>query len=37
VTDGVRNGLCTFLAPKLFSKEPNSPEKATEKGTQRNR
>jgi len=37
VTDGVRNGLFTFLVPKLFSKEPSTPEKAAEKGTQRNR
>jgi DNA-binding beta-propeller fold protein YncE len=28
VTDGVRNGLFTFLAPKLFSKDANRPQKS---------
>ncbi|HWZ26706.1 MAG TPA: hypothetical protein VN037_15615 [Verrucomicrobiae bacterium] len=37
VTDGVRNGLFTFLAPKLFSKETSTPGKAAENGTQGNR
>ena len=30
VTDGVRNGLFTFLAPKFFSKQRNSAEKTAE-------
>ena len=36
VTDGVRNGLFTFVAPKLFSKEPDSSKKAGENSGQSN-
>jgi len=36
VTDGVRNGLFTFLAPKFFSKDSTSPEKLADKSTGRN-
>jgi hypothetical protein len=31
VTDGVRNGLFTFLAPKLFSQQAKPPDKAADK------
>jgi hypothetical protein len=36
VTDGVRNGLFTFLAPGLFSKEAKSAEKLADKSAQSN-
>jgi hypothetical protein len=36
VTDGVRNGLFTFLAPKFFSNDSSSTEKLVDKSTRRN-